>query len=346
MNGPSLREIAAILLAFGAVAASGCKCRSSDDENDPEFQKGVEEAQAWLDERKRPPRKWIYPDEVYADPEIFKEHRLQFTWVPPHEQRIVGVERDAIWSVKLDGTDIRHAVPVELLYSYSPDASTISQAAVRSPDNRYIAYAAFVKDYLTERYVLVDLKERRVVTMMDNMGNHANFAWTPDSRTVLFHWHIGELWQFDVTKGGGKRIGDFKGPRIYPIGGKGEYLTITYRAKVEYRDRNANLLREIQLPTAPEAVSNDGTLFYLETFAGSRCISRIVSSAKPDEALHRDDVCRPSAVFGPDGHSLYYFHAGLKRLDFATKAITDILDLPGDRDGHELTLLQPRSAKR
>jgi hypothetical protein len=242
------------------------------------------------------PKKQTYKDEVYGDPELFKEPRLQFIWAPP------GEERDTIWSMKLDGSDLRRAAGSEVLYAGDVQRILSSSAPIRSPDGRYIACAAEDAND-DELQVLLDLKARKTRTLFKGRG-HAHFTWTPDSRQLVFYAEI-KLWQFDVESSSLTRL-----PMIYSQGlllveGGTQFVAVGDRA-IEHYSRSGKLLRSIALPFAPDwklhAASSDGRTFLLQV--GTQSV--IVTANTSVHELMRDDVFRPHAVFGPDNRTLYY----------------------------------------
>ncbi|WP_316858009.1 hypothetical protein [uncultured Cohaesibacter sp.] len=78
-------------------------------------------------------------EEIYGDPEIFSTPRLQFAWRAP------GLKSKELWSMRLDGSDLRRVVKAALLYS--KNATAISHDPVRSPDNRYIVLSMFTSEH-------------------------------------------------------------------------------------------------------------------------------------------------------------------------------------------------------
>ena len=55
-----------------------------------------------------------YQTEVWNDPDVLSIPRVQFTWAKPGLSAYNDV---GIWSMRLDGSDIREVVSPELLYS-------------------------------------------------------------------------------------------------------------------------------------------------------------------------------------------------------------------------------------
>ena len=55
-----------------------------------------------------------YQTEVWDDPDVLSTPRVQFTWAKPGLSNYKDV---GIWSMRLDGSDIREVVSPELLYS-------------------------------------------------------------------------------------------------------------------------------------------------------------------------------------------------------------------------------------
>ena len=76
-------------------------------------------------------RLWDYPDERWDASDMQKEARLQFVWAAPDEKT------PSIFTMKLDGTDIRRVIGPERLFT--GDAKYLQQTPVRSPNRRFVA---------------------------------------------------------------------------------------------------------------------------------------------------------------------------------------------------------------
>ena len=82
---------------------------------------------------------FVVRHEDYKDADFRSTPRLQFTWSPPGAPD--NAHGRGIWTIRLDGSDLRLAVPPELLYETGPGATNADVPFERSPDFRYIAVA-------------------------------------------------------------------------------------------------------------------------------------------------------------------------------------------------------------
>jgi hypothetical protein len=245
----------------------------------------------------QPSKKETYKDEIYGDTELFKEPRLQFLWAPP------GEEHDSIWSMKLDGSDVRRAAGPEVLYA--ADAKAVSELYVpaRSPNGRYVACGAVDANGDAIR-LLVDLKTKKTRTMIVG-GAWTNFTWSPDSKSVIFYADL-KLRQFDVEDGVLSKPPMIYSRGLYLVDRGTRFVAVRERA-IEHYDRQGKKLRQIPLPFAPNAnsphvASTDGRTFLFRDGTQS-VILRADASVRE---LVRDDVYRSWAAFSPDSRILYY----------------------------------------
>ena len=275
--------------------------------------------------------RWQTKSEVYGKLEGV---RLQFVWKAP------GEAREIIWSMKTDGSDMRPAVDPELLFS--GEARDLKLTPVRSPDGRYIACVGRARD--DDLWFLVDLKEKRLRTMRKGLGaiDDTNFAWTPDSKQVLFyadaHYH---LYQYTVENGTLELhpMIHAKGFRIVD-GGRG--IVAVRDDAIEYLDRAGKMLKRVVLPKRLQAnpefaipgpgtfISSDGRTFVLPLDKNSRrAVVSVDDIAKP---MYEDDRWYLQSAFGPDGKALYFSERQSQEvmvLDLASGRITRIAELPG-----------------
>lgn len=119
---------------------------------------------------------------TYDDNEFWSEPRIQFVW---HRKKHPDDYPPApeIYSMKLDGSDIRLALNSDLLLG--SEKAVMNHPPVRSPNNRYIvASLSSQKHYLYK--VLIDLKtkERNIIA---KGGAVPEFNWTPDSENIIFY---------------------------------------------------------------------------------------------------------------------------------------------------------------
>jgi hypothetical protein len=121
-----------------------------------------------------------FQEEQWNDPDVLSTPRIQFSWQAPED----GGER-SIWSMRLDGTDLRQVVSAELVDTPKPGGIDPRLPFVRSPNNRYVAVAVRTCFSCSERRI-IDLETKEVIVAPMG-GNNADFQWMPDSKSILFN---------------------------------------------------------------------------------------------------------------------------------------------------------------
>ncbi|PHR97496.1 MAG: hypothetical protein COA78_27515 [Blastopirellula sp.] len=122
-----------------------------------------------------------FQEEQWDDPEILSTTRLQFSWLKPGDDSI----SESLWSMRLDGSDLRQVASYQLLDT--PTAGTLDARfpIVRSPNNRYVAFAVKTCPNCSERRIL-DLETKEVIVAPMG-GNNPGFKWMPDSKSIVFN---------------------------------------------------------------------------------------------------------------------------------------------------------------
>ncbi|MBH0076095.1 hypothetical protein I6F48_11030 [Pseudoalteromonas sp. SWYJ118] len=112
--------------------------------------------------------------EDITDAAQFDQERIQFLWQAPQQ------EKRTIWSIKIDGTDLRQVLDEKELYAtILPDVNTYYISAIsRSPNNRYLALVInkeiIVHDLLTREYFIIGEALRfwaQLISWEDNAFN-------------------------------------------------------------------------------------------------------------------------------------------------------------------------------
>jgi hypothetical protein len=122
-----------------------------------------------------------FQEEQWNDPEVLSTMRLQFIWVKPGDKSNVS----SLWSMRVDGTDLRQVASAELLDTPTAGAIDASFPIVRSPNNRYVAFAVKTCFSCSERRIL-DLETKEVIVAPMG-GNNPDFHWMPDSKSIVFN---------------------------------------------------------------------------------------------------------------------------------------------------------------
>ena len=120
--------------------------------------------------------------EIYGDPNSFDQPRIQFSWQGPNR------ERPEIWSVKIDGTDLRLAVDADLLYPKDEDVGLHPGfSSARSPDNRYILVVMANNKYRNNLIHIIDLKEHKHSKINSSESALSiRYPWVSDSKSFFF----------------------------------------------------------------------------------------------------------------------------------------------------------------
>ncbi|MCP3944863.1 MAG: hypothetical protein GY710_25750, partial [Desulfobacteraceae bacterium] len=110
--------------------------------------------------------------ENYEDPDSFDMPRVQFIGRFPK-----GADDPTIWSVKIDGTDLRQVMDEKEIFGNG--YGTLNDTPVRSPNNRYIAFPLGSGDK-----VVFDLKTRKRF-VVGKAPWFPNMAWRPNNKLVF-----------------------------------------------------------------------------------------------------------------------------------------------------------------
>ncbi len=249
--------------------------------------------------------------EVYGDPDIFNQPRLQFVW--HHQNYSEKNKRDCIWSIKTDGTDLRKVLPDKLLYTHG---AGISHKPIRSPDNRYLVVSMFSDGPILKE--LFDLKTMTVKTIATG-GFKPNFQWTPDSKKIIFVLN-GDLVEYDLET---EKLAKRK-----PIYSFGFYLTnndnrlyAVTEDGFKIHDFQGNLIKRVsftkKIVNFGHAVSPDGKLMLYHV--GSHAY--IINTDDPNNPIFQDKPkwMYKHASFSPDNKTLFFSTGYLEKLDIINK---------------------------
>jgi len=273
-------------------------------------------------------RLWDYPDEPWDASDMQKEARLQFVWAAPDEKT------PSIFSMKLDGTDIRRVIGPERLFT--GDAKYLQQTPVRSPNRRFVACIGDDAQGNEVRF-LVDLQERSVRTLM-KATNPTGLTWTPDSRRILFYGDD-RLWQYDLETRALSPQPTNIGPYGLHLVDGGRRLLALREGAVEVRDLDGKLLKRIDVPyrtAAQHAISADGRFIAVQQVPFV-----IIDLDHPAKPVFSSPDTFFSPTFGPDGGTLFFFTGYLNALDVASGAVRKLARLPSPWTASAATTLPP-----
>lgn len=183
-NNQTIKSLlAGILISSLLLVFTGCG-DSSNSAEDKTTAKQKQEEPKELEEWEMT----FPPEPPYDDKEFWSEPRIQFVW-DREKTKNDHMPDDEIYSMKLDGSDIRLAASSEFISgSYGAGMTRIP---VRSPNNRYIAMTMGGGNKHDLHKVIIDLKTKKRIIMAEG-GAVPSFNWTPDSENVIFYLSHGE----------------------------------------------------------------------------------------------------------------------------------------------------------
>ena len=122
------------------------------------------------------------PFEDLSNKASYDMPRLQFT------KETDPMELERIWSIKIDGTDLRQVVNYDTLYKTYEDQAGLDILS-RSPNNRYIVMTFRNKDMRHHNIVIYDLKTKKMTRLpTDDVTGYGGYYynWKPDSSGFFF----------------------------------------------------------------------------------------------------------------------------------------------------------------
>ena len=269
-----------------------------------------------------------YPMEVYGDPRIFSTPRLQFAWRP------TGEKDWTLWSIRLDGTDLRRVAKPELLDRFNVN---FGHTPVRSPDNRYVVAEA---DDL--KRVLIDLKTQ-TARVIGQGGTVPYFQWTEDSRAVIFYLNY-ELRRYDLAKGKLEYIPMIYSRGLYVLRGSGNFLAVKDWGFVIHGPDG----KELRSVTLGEnladfhAATPDGRLLMYHD--GPYMV--VIRTDDPEHPIYRGRRTPMDTAFGPEGKVLYFQYDGsIHKLNLSTRKVSLVFRSPGRWSVSDITLFNDRGAR-
>lgn len=145
--------------------------------------------------------------------------RIQFLFSPQKSQW------DQLWSVKIDGTDLREVIPYNDFYAPERDATLIRGVPIRSPNNQYVVMMRERMSKGAKLAVMYDIKTREWTEISPRSGE--TFSWLPDSSGFCLK-HADNFYTYDIAS---KKLTPID-KRICGLGANkrpdGTYLTKSY----------------------------------------------------------------------------------------------------------------------
>lgn len=189
-------------------------------------------------------KEWLptVPMEELSDTEQWNDFRLQFVWIDRADRS--NYQR-YLFSMKLDGSDIRMAASPDLLYG---ELNASFRHFLRSPNNRYLI-AKFTPKHEANFIALIDLKNK-TKKILESAPLLPRFAWTTDSKNIYYYADKG-LMIYDVDSGvletAKKDINSFA---LYPLP-DGNVVRITASRGYTLINDQGGVLFEAPWPTKP-----------------------------------------------------------------------------------------------
>jgi len=282
----------------------------------------MESTQERLSMPEKPPQKTVYKEEIYGDPDIFSEPRLQFVWQAPTE------EKYTIWSTRLDGSDLRRVLPPDLLFT---KGGVIFHLPIRSPDNRYLAVSLDSSEVMGTIKMLFDLKEK-TATELGRGAYVPDFQWTSDNK-YLYYYNGDGFWKYDV-----KSKMNHDTPVIYSRGlyilNDNRFVALHSDHYTIYSEEGKKLFhKDIHggaVSKFVQAVAKDGSMIFCLIDCNTNPFNILFNLNNPEDIYFKSfDSDYSNLVFGPQNKRLYYSNSVVCYLDLTTRKEKRVFELTG-----------------
>ncbi|VAX01640.1 hypothetical protein MNBD_GAMMA22-2049 [hydrothermal vent metagenome] len=195
----------------------------------------------------------VVPFEDLDDPEFYKYPRLQFT------MQSVRDESDSVWSMKLDGTDLRRAIHPKKMFPAKPGG--FMRKPIRSPNRRYLLYVG------NRALNIFDFKTSETIKITSSPTS-SNFGWSKDSNMIFFYGQH-ELFRYTLsTKKTVKLEKYFWAKEMFTMN-DGKTLGAVQKNGVAFYDYDGNLIKKIELGIKDYwktriTITPDGRFFFID----------------------------------------------------------------------------------
>lgn len=275
--------------------------------------------------------KEVVGNEDYADKKQWSEPRIQFVEDHPKKTRRFGLNQ-AIWSMKLDATDIKLAYTMEQINNdhggkYNIGAS-IRHLPVRSPDGKYVMISSVNNDA-----ILVNLRTKKY-KLIDQGRGQPRFIWTNDSQNIMFY-KSSILKNYNIKSEKLSIISDKIFSRdLYLLPDQKTFLSVMSDEVVYYDKKTTKIIKKFNLPVEDlqgSILSNDGKYLYYQDGYAEGILD--LNTRKP--LIHNEFNLTPDKLrLGPTGFfmpntSYYYFIIGktVMQYNLSTNQIKKHYDL-------------------
>ena len=270
----------------------------------------------------KPTQKTVYKEEIYGDPDIFSEPRLQFAWQAPQE------DRKTIWSSRLDGSDLRRVLPPDLLFSFG---GVIAHLPIRSQDNRYLAVSMDTSDVMGTVKMLFDLKEK-TVTELGRGAFVPHFQWTCNSQH-LYYYNEGGFWKYDVKSKTNHDI-----PVIYSSGlfilNDDRFVALHHDYYEVYSKERKKLfekpVKNGVIAHSFQTVANDGSMIFCVMGGKEQPFSILFDLNNPEKVYFKAaETIYSNPTFDLHNKRLYFSNGVVQYIDIKTKEEKRVFGLSG-----------------
>ena len=284
-----------------------------------------------------------FQTEQWNDPDILSTPRLQFVWRHPEQ---TDNPKRGIWSMRLDGSDLRQVASRELLDQPTPGATRDNRLPVRSPNNRYIALSMVSACNTCAVVRIIDLETKTVKELDTRLYDGGQyFQWSADSRYLAFSGRgiiLEHDMETDTTKSIVKRFSEKGDPGDFRLidGGKKIYFERDKRYVHDYH--TGKFLYTLNRLAHQSPLTADGKYYITnmkkDPILGSKLgISTFENPYEPVAYLHKEMGWKGGVSLGGMGPVYKREDNGIKMAYLGENKITRY-ELPGEAYTYNLSL--------
>jgi hypothetical protein len=284
-----------------------------------------------------------FQTEQWNDPDILSTPRLQFVWRHPEQ---TDNPKEGIWSMRLDGSDLRQVASRELLDQPTPGGTRNERLPVRSPNNRYIALSMLSGCNTCAVVRIVDLETQTVKELDNRLYDGGQFyQWSADSRYLVFKGRGGMIehdMKTDTTQLITKRFGEGYRQGIFRLLDGGSKLYFEDDKRYVYDYHTGQFLYALKGRANRSPLTEDGKYYITnmkkDPVLGSKLgISTFENPYEPVAYLHKEMGWGGGVSLGNMGPVYKREHNGIKMAHLGENKITRY-ELPGEAYIYNLSL--------
>jgi hypothetical protein len=257
---------------------------------------------------------FVLKHEVYGDKKIFDQPRIQFVWRGPNR------DNAEIWSVKIDGTDLRLAADAGLLYEGNTDIElSVVFKPVRSPNNRYILVN--INDDKTNDIAIhiIDLKNKTNKEIIhDGEVFGLKYPWVSDSQSFFYiEYHKGTLSRYYLESDKIESIRKTSYAQQY-VQQTAEIISEIFNDEFVQWDFKGNELKRVSLGenvhNTTHAVSPDGSYFIYKNYEGAYFLpTKSISGAQKLPRTASPILTWKGKGIVEGGTNIFYYNTSTKK---------------------------------